>query len=115
MGADDPGAALHVFIDEAPVGLAMAGAIEDEDILIAVHQLGGARERKGQRLRRARRVRPAVPLVVGEDDRMSLRIEAVGEHAPRFTSFPPEHGVGVERDDDHIGVDHSGPLRLERG
>ncbi len=82
---------------------------------MAVHELGDARERQGERVWRSRCIRLAGALVIGEHDRASGGIEAAGEHAPRFPRFTSEHGVAVERDDDDVGVDDAGPLRLERG
>ena len=92
----------------------MAGAVDDQHVLTAVHELRHASDCQRQRMRRSRAVGLLGTLVVGEDDGPPRGVEAAGEHPACFTRFAAEDGIAIERNDNDVRVDHARPLRLQR-
>jgi hypothetical protein len=91
----------------------MTGRVEDEDVLGGIHFRSDAVERFREKFRRRFGVGLIRSLVMGEDDRTTLGVEAPGKDAARFPGLAVEHRIGVERGDDDVGVHDARPLWLE--
>ena len=110
---NDADAALQAFVDEALIGDPVAGAVQDEDILIAIHEFCVAGKSKRERMRRARSPRLVGAFVIGEHDGPPNRVEAVCEHTARFARLPAENRIAIKRENDHIRVNDARALGLE--
>jgi len=112
---DDPPTARVIVIAKPGVGRTVAGRVEDQHVLIPVHQGAGPGQRRGKVRGSSGRSGLVVPFVFGERDHTSLGTKALCQDPAGLPCLAIEDRIGIERRNNHIGIDRSRPLWLQGG